>query len=197
LRVLREGRFVVIPDPDPLRPCLLAASAERLTVSTLNTMVTLGHSLLSVGLPLADYARLGLPMISPVEAGERPFAAFRMVEAASGVTTGISVLDRLATIRAAGAASGEGALRQPGHVFIAPTADAGVVRLAGPREAACDLMRYASLSPASALSPAFDTSGAPRLSREAALVAEETGAPVVLVTDVIEAWFRGAIGAAA
>jgi 3,4-dihydroxy 2-butanone 4-phosphate synthase/GTP cyclohydrolase II len=186
LPAARAGSFVLIADTDDGRACLLAASAERLTAHALNQMVTLGHSLLSVAVPLSDYARLGLPTIAPATASSRPVAAFCMVEATEGVTTGISVLDRLTTIRAC-TAGRVGALRQPGHVFIAPTVDAGVSGLAGPREAGCDLMGLAGLSPRSVLSPVIDSSGAPWLSGEAAAAAETLGVPLVRVADVLNA----------
>jgi 3,4-dihydroxy-2-butanone 4-phosphate synthase len=179
---VQAGGFCVVADRRPDSPCILAGSAERITEQTLNEMVGLGHSLLSICLPLAQYRRLGLPKIDPLEASMRPFAAFQLVEAADGISTGISIGDRLTTIRAASRLDAdETGLSEPGHVLIAPTVPGGVLAVPNAREAACDLVASATIAPVSVVSPIFSKGGSPVLSSESAAVAATLAAPLVTV----------------
>jgi 3,4-dihydroxy 2-butanone 4-phosphate synthase/GTP cyclohydrolase II len=158
LRDLAGGGVVTLAQDDPTAPRALVAAAERMTAATANLMATRGHSLLSICLPLARYEALGLPPVDLELAAARPFAALQSIEAADGVTTGISAEDRARTVRAA---AGVGRVRRPGHVLVAPGADGGVLAARRLREAASDLAALAGASPVAVICPVLDADGVP------------------------------------
>ena len=125
----------------------LIAAAETVTPEMVNFMAKYGRGLICVPLTEEAAKRFGLPMMVPKnrESFKTNFTA--SVDAAQGITTGISAADRAATIQILSSTTGnENDLVQPGHIFPLQAMPGGVLRRAGHTEAAVDLARLAGLS---------------------------------------------------
>ena len=150
---LRAGRMVIVmDDEDRENEGDLLMAAECVRAEDVNFMARYGRGLICLTLSRERCAQLRLPLM--VSAGSDPHGtSFTVsIEAARGVTTGISAQDRAHTIRTAVAAgAGPADLRQPGHVFPLMARPGGVLARAGHTEAGCDLARLAGFEPAAAI----------------------------------------------
>src|SRR5437764_9340542 len=127
-------------------------AAEKATPKAINFMAMHGRGLICVPISTERAEQLGLQRMV-LENRESYRTDFTVsVDAASGITTGISAHDRAATIQTiANPKSGPEDLVQPGHVFPLRAKDGGVLRRAGHTEAAVDLAQMAGLQPAGVL----------------------------------------------
>src|SRR3954451_2033043 len=147
---LRAGRMVVIMDDEDREnegDLLMPASLVR--PEDINFMARFGRGLICLTLTRERCRQLRLPlMVSETDLDRRTNFTLS-IEAAQGVTTGISAYDRAHTVRTAVApnASPED-LRQPGHIFPIMAQPGGVLTRAGHTEAGCDLARLAGVEPA-------------------------------------------------
>ncbi len=150
---LKAGRMVVImDDADRENEGDLLMAAEAVTPEAINFMVRHGRGLVCLTLTPERCQRLGLePMVK--ENGSRYATHFTAsIEAAEGVTTGISAADRAATIRAAIAPQAKARdLVSPGHIFPIMARRGGVLARAGHTEAGVDLARFAGFEPAAVI----------------------------------------------
>jgi len=150
---IRAGRMVVVLDDEHREnegDLILAAS--RVTPAAINFMATHGRGLICLALTAERCRRLQLPLM--VSDNRSPFrTAFTVsIEAATGVSTGISAFDRAHTIKTAvAAAAAPGDLHRPGHVFPLIAAAGGVLERSGHTEAGVDLARLAGLEAAAVL----------------------------------------------
>jgi 3,4-dihydroxy 2-butanone 4-phosphate synthase / GTP cyclohydrolase II len=150
---LKAGRMVILVDEeDRENEGDLVMAAEHVTPEAINFMVKHARGLVCLTLTDARCRQLGLKQM--VSDNQTPHGtAFTVsIEAASGVTTGISAADRAITIQAAVAkrALPEDII-QPGHIFPLRAQPGGVLVRAGHTEAGCDLMAMAGLEPASVI----------------------------------------------
>jgi 3,4-dihydroxy 2-butanone 4-phosphate synthase/GTP cyclohydrolase II len=150
---LKAGRMVVLIDEeDRENEGDLLLAAEFATAEAINFMARYGRGLICLTLTEERCRRLNLPLM--VSANRSPLGTnFTVsIEAAEGVTTGISAADRARTIQAAirPDASAED-LVQPGHVFPLMAQEGGVLVRAGHTEAGCDLARLAGLTSAAVI----------------------------------------------
>jgi 3,4-dihydroxy 2-butanone 4-phosphate synthase/GTP cyclohydrolase II len=131
---LREGKMAVImDDEDRENEGDLIMAAERVRAEDVNFMARYGRGLICLTLTQERCRQLRLPlMVSETDKAHRTNFTLS-IEAAEGVTTGISAED----------------LRQPGHIFPLMAQPGGVLTRAGHTEAGCDLARLAGFSPAS------------------------------------------------
>lgn len=145
----RAGRMlVIVDDEDRENEGDLAVAAEKVTPEIINFMAKHGRGLicLSLGPELCD--ALELPQMTSRNSSRFGTAFCESIEAAEGVTTGISAADRAHTIRVAvNPASKPADLVRPGHVFPLRAREGGVLVRAGQTEAAVDLARLAGLRP--------------------------------------------------
>ncbi|MGE0113428.1 MAG: bifunctional 3,4-dihydroxy-2-butanone-4-phosphate synthase/GTP cyclohydrolase II [Steroidobacteraceae bacterium] len=150
---LRTGKMVVImDDEDRENEGDLLMAAELVRPEDINFMARYGRGLICLTLTRERCKQLRLPlMVSDTDSDHRTNFTLS-IEAAEGVTTGISAYDRAQTVLAAvkPAAKPED-LRQPGHIFPLMAQPGGVLTRAGHTEAGCDLARLAGLSPASVI----------------------------------------------
>lgn len=150
---LRAGRMVILVDEeDRENEGDLVMAAEFVTPEAINFMVTHARGLVCLTLTEERCQRLGLtPMVQAN--GTRYGTNFTAsIEAATGVSTGISAADRAHTIRTAVAREAEAAdLVQPGHIFPVQAVRGGVLMRAGHTEAGCDLTALAGLMPAAVI----------------------------------------------
>jgi 3,4-dihydroxy 2-butanone 4-phosphate synthase/GTP cyclohydrolase II len=148
-----HGKIVIVTDDaDRENEGDLVIAAEKVTPDAVNFMAKHGRGLICVPISDERAEQLGLQRMV-VQNREMYKTDFTVsVDAARGVTTGISAYDRATTILAiANAKSSPEDLVQPGHVFPLRAKDGGVLRRAGHTEAAVDLARLAGLQPAGVL----------------------------------------------
>ncbi|HEX7026424.1 MAG TPA: 3,4-dihydroxy-2-butanone-4-phosphate synthase [Gammaproteobacteria bacterium] len=151
---LRQGKMVVIMDDESREnegDLLMAASAVR--PEDINFMARHGRGLICLTLTPERCKRLQLPLMPQSGLRTRHSTNFTVsIEAAHGVTTGISAADRTTTIRAATRPDAKPQdLMQPGHVFPLRAEEGGVLVRAGHTEAGCDLARLAGFEPAAVI----------------------------------------------
>ena len=150
---IARGRIVIVTDDaDRENEGDLVMAAEKATPEAVNFMATHGRGLICVPISNERAEQLGLQRMV-VRNREMYRTDFTVsVDAARGITTGISAQDRAATIQAiANPKSSPDDLVQPGHVFPLRAKDGGVLRRTGHTEAAVDLARMAGLQPAGVL----------------------------------------------
>ncbi|MBU6421938.1 MAG: 3,4-dihydroxy-2-butanone-4-phosphate synthase [Gammaproteobacteria bacterium] len=153
LEELRAGRMVVImDDADRENEGDLIMAAEKVRPEDVNFMARYGRGLICLTLTRERCAQLRLPLMVNDTDQKRTTNFTVSVEAAEGVTTGISAYDRAHTIRTAVKPDARPEdLKQPGHIFPLMAQPGGVLTRAGHTEAGCDLMRLAGLEPAAAI----------------------------------------------
>jgi 3,4-dihydroxy 2-butanone 4-phosphate synthase/GTP cyclohydrolase II len=147
---VKAGRMVIlVDDEDRENEGDIAMAAELVTPEAVTFMAVKACGLICVTLSPGRVEQLGLPMM--VEKNQAPLGtAFTVsIEAASGVTTGISAADRARTIRVAADSSlGREHIISPGHVFPLRAVPGGVLQRSGQTEGSVDLARLAGLTPA-------------------------------------------------
>ncbi|HYF42418.1 MAG TPA: bifunctional 3,4-dihydroxy-2-butanone-4-phosphate synthase/GTP cyclohydrolase II [Ramlibacter sp.] len=150
---MKAGRMVILVDEeDRENEGDLVLAADHVTPEAINFMARFGRGLICLTLTRERCERLKLP---PMVArnGTKMGTAFTVsIEAAQGVTTGISAADRARTVQAAVARDARPEdLVQPGHIFPLQAVDGGVLMRAGHTEAGCDLAGMAGLTPAAVI----------------------------------------------
>ena len=150
---IRAGRMVVLVDEeDRENEGDLLFAAEFVTPEKINFMAKHGRGLICLTLTEAHCKQLNLPLM--VRDNGSPLGTnFTMsIEAASGVTTGISAADRSRTVQVAVGKNAKPAdIVQPGHIFPLMAQNGGVLVRAGHTEAGCDLAQLAGLTPAAVI----------------------------------------------
>jgi 3,4-dihydroxy 2-butanone 4-phosphate synthase/GTP cyclohydrolase II len=158
---LRAGRMVILVDEeDRENEGDLVLAAEHVTPEAINFMVTHARGLVCLTLTEERCRQLDLPLM--VRNNKTPHnTAFTVsIEAAEGVTTGISAHDRARTVQAAVARNARAAdIIQPGHIFPLMAQNGGVLVRAGHTEAGCDLAQMAGLMPASVICEIMNDDG--------------------------------------
>ena len=161
LAQLRRGRMVIlVDDADRENEGDLVLAAEFATPEAINFMAKHARGLICLSLSEEQVKRLGLGMM--VQENESTYStAFTVsIEAARGVTTGISAADRAATIRAAiNPQAVPQDLVRPGHVFPLKARKGGVLVRAGQTEGSLDLARLAGLNPAGVICEVMNDDG--------------------------------------
>jgi len=150
---LAAGRMVILVDEeDRENEGDLVLAAEHVSPEAINFMARFGRGLICLTLTRERCERLQLPPMASRN-GTRHGTAFTVsIEAATGVTTGISAADRARTVQAAVARDAKASdLVQPGHIFPLQAQDGGVLMRAGHTEAGCDLSAMAGLTPAAVI----------------------------------------------
>jgi 3,4-dihydroxy 2-butanone 4-phosphate synthase/GTP cyclohydrolase II len=185
LAALAAGQRVVVIEDETTEAtgCVLVA-AERTTEADVNFMAAEARGLVCMAITEARRDRLQLP---PMAASQRQRERYTVsIEAATGVSTGISAADRALTLRVAAAARAQPAdLVQPGHIFPVVAQADGVLRRAGFAEACSDLPRLAGRVAAGAYAMLLDDDG--DLLRGPGLLAfaQRHGIPVVSISGLI------------
>jgi 3,4-dihydroxy 2-butanone 4-phosphate synthase/GTP cyclohydrolase II len=158
---IKAGKMVILVDEENREnEGDLVLAADFVTPEAINFMATHGRGLICLTLTEGRCRQLNLPLM--VSANRSPLGTnFTVsIEAASGVTTGISAADRACTVRAAvnPLAKPEDII-QPGHIFPLMAQNGGVLVRAGHTEAGCDLAALAELSPASVICEILNEDG--------------------------------------
>jgi 3,4-dihydroxy 2-butanone 4-phosphate synthase/GTP cyclohydrolase II len=187
LAELAAGRMVVLmDDEDRENEGDLVMAAEHVTPEAINFMARHARGLICLTLTRERCQQLRLPLMVSETDGSYRTNFTLSIEAAEGVTTGISAHDRARTIQAAVAkdAAPED-LRQPGHVFPLMAQPGGVLTRAGHTEAGCDLMRIAGLESAAVIVEVLDEDGTMARRPQLMGFAREHGLKIGTIADLI------------
>jgi 3,4-dihydroxy 2-butanone 4-phosphate synthase/GTP cyclohydrolase II len=184
---IRRGRMVVVCDDENREnEGDLTLAAQFATPEAINFMATHGRGLVCLSLSAKRCDELGLDLMAAKN--ESPFrTAFTVsIEAAEGVTTGISAHDRAHTIQVAMDPHTEPAdLVQPGHVFPLKAKDGGVLERAGQTEAAVDLARLAGLIPSGVICEIMNEDGTMARVPDLVPYCRRHGLKMITVADLI------------
>jgi 3,4-dihydroxy 2-butanone 4-phosphate synthase / GTP cyclohydrolase II len=185
---MRAGRMVILVDEeDRENEGDLVIAADHVDAEAINFMAKFGRGLICLTLTRERCERLNLP---PMVArnGTKMGTAFTVsIEAAEGVTTGISAADRARTVQAAVAPNARAAdLVQPGHIFPLQAVDGGVLMRAGHTEAGCDLAAMAGCSSAAVICEVMKDDGTMARLPDLQLFAAEHGLKIGTIADLIE-----------
>ncbi|QPF73843.1 3,4-dihydroxy-2-butanone-4-phosphate synthase [Roseateles sp. DAIF2] len=185
---LAAGRMVILVDEeDRENEGDLVLAADHVTPEAINFMARFGRGLICLTLTRERCERLQLPPMATRNGTKHGTAFTVSIEAATGVTTGISAADRARTVQAAVARHAEAAdLVQPGHIFPLQAQDGGVLMRAGHTEAGCDLAQMAGLSPASVICEIMKDDGTMARLPDLELFAQEHGLKIGTIADLIE-----------
>lgn len=163
LEALKVGKpIILVDDEDRENEGDLILAAEKATPDSINFMIQYGSGIVCVTLTQEQADRLELPLMVPKKSSKSHFvAAFtHSIEAAHGVTTGVSAADRARTIRvASNPFSKPEDLSRPGHVFPLIARSGGVLERAGHTEGSVDLMKMAGLTPSGVLCELMNPDG--------------------------------------
>jgi 3,4-dihydroxy 2-butanone 4-phosphate synthase/GTP cyclohydrolase II len=185
---MRAGRMVILVDEeDRENEGDLVLAADHVTADAINFMARFGRGLICLTLTRERCERLQLPPMT-VRNGDKKGTAFTVsIEAAEGVTTGISAADRARTVQAAVAKDATADdLVQPGHIFPLQAVEGGVLMRAGHTEAGCDLAAMAGCSPASVICEIMKDDGTMARLPDLQLFAAEHGLKIGTIADLIE-----------
>ncbi|MGL5392631.1 MAG: bifunctional 3,4-dihydroxy-2-butanone-4-phosphate synthase/GTP cyclohydrolase II [Shewanella sp.] len=150
---IRQGKMVILmDDEDRENEGDLIMAAELVTPEAINFMAKYGRGLICQTMTKARCQQLNLPLMVTNNNAQFSTNFTVSIEAAEGVTTGISAHDRAVTVKTAVTKNAKAAdLVQPGHIFPLMAQDGGVLIRAGHTEAGCDLARLAGLEPSSVI----------------------------------------------
>lgn len=150
---IRAGKMVILVDEeDRENEGDLVIAAEHVTPEIINFMARYGRGLICLTLTEARCRQLGLPQMARDNRSQFSTAFTVSIEAAEGVTTGISAHDRARTVQAAVAKNARASdIVQPGHIFPIMAKPGGVLVRAGHTEAGCDLAHIAACEPAAVI----------------------------------------------
>jgi 3,4-dihydroxy 2-butanone 4-phosphate synthase/GTP cyclohydrolase II len=184
---LATGRMVILVDEaDRENEGDLVLAAEHVTPEAINFMARHARGLICLTLTRERCERLQLPPMTTRNGTQHGTAFTVSIEAATGVTTGISAADRARTVQAAVARDAKPSdLVQPGHIFPLQAQDGGVLMRAGHTEAGCDLAAMAGLSPAAVICEVMNEDGTMARLPDLELFARQHGLKIGTIADLI------------
>ncbi|MBI5256031.1 MAG: 3,4-dihydroxy-2-butanone-4-phosphate synthase [Burkholderiales bacterium] len=184
---LAAGRMVILVDEeDRENEGDLVLAADHVTPEAINFMAKYGRGLICLTLTRERCERLRLPPMATRNGTVHGTAFTVSIEAAEGVTTGISAADRARTVQAAVARDAKASdLVQPGHIFPLQAQDGGVLMRAGHTEAGCDLSHMAGLTPAAVICEIMNDDGTMARLPDLEVFAREHGLKIGTIADLI------------
>ncbi len=182
------GKMVIIvDDEDRENEGDLLMAASKVTAQDVNFMASHGRGLICLTLTQKRCKKLQLPLMVHSSNAHQGTNFTVSIEAAKGVTTGISAADRAKTIQDAVADDVKPEdIVQPGHIFPLMAQPGGVLTRAGHTEAGCDLSRIAGLSPASMIVEILNEDGSMARRRDLEIFAEKHNLKMGTIADLIE-----------
>jgi len=185
---LRVGRMVImLDDANRENEGDLIMAAEYVQAEDINFMARYGRGLVCLTLTRERCRQLHLPLMVATSDEEQSTNFTLSIEAAEGVTTGISAHDRAQTVRAAvkhDAVPSD--LVQPGHIFPVMSQPGGTLTRAGHTEAGCDLARLAGVEPASVIVEILNEDGTMARRPDLERFAEEHDIKLGTIEDLIK-----------
>lgn len=184
---LRNGRGVmVLDDENRENEGDMIFAAETMTVEQMALTIRHGSGIVCLCLTEERRQQLELPMMVENNSSQFQTAFTVTIEAAEGVTTGVSAADRITTIRAAAADNAKPSdLNRPGHVFPLRAQNGGVLSRRGHTEATIDLVSLAGFKPMGVLCELTNDDGTMAHAPEAIAFAKQHDMPVVTIEDLV------------
>ena len=188
LEDLRAGKMIIlVDDEDRENEGDLVAAAEMVTAETINFMAVHGRGLICLALTPERIEELQLPPMTSVNTSPLETAFHVSIEAATGVTTGISAHDRARTIQVAvDQETRPQDLVRPGHVFPLRAREGGSLVRAGQTEGSVDLARLAGMNPSGVICEIMNADGSMARVPELEEFAAEHNLKMCTVQEVIE-----------
>ena len=188
LAEMRAGRMVILVDEeDRENEGDLILAAEHVTPEAINFMATHARGLICLTITAARARQLGLTPMARDNRSPYNTAFTISIEAAEGVTTGISAHDRARTVQAAVARDARPEdIVQPGHIFPITARDGGVLVRAGHTEAGCDLAQMAGLQASSVICEILKEDGSMARLPDLIRFAHEHGLKIGTIADLIQ-----------
>ena len=185
-RVRAGGMVIMVDDEDRENEGDFVMAAQDATASLINFMAVQGRGLICVPMEGDDLDRLDMPMMVRNNTSLHSTAMTVAVDAAYGITTGISSADRAHTIRLLSEpeATSENFV-QPGHVFPLRYQEGGVLVRAGHTEGSIDLIRSAGKRPAAVVCEIMNDDGTMARRPELEALAAQHDIPIVSIADII------------
>jgi len=183
----RQGKMVLlVDDEDRENEGDLLIAADCCNAQAISFMAREARGLICLTLTDEHCRRLGLEQMVPSNGSAFSTAFTVSIEAAHGVTTGISAADRARTVEAAVAADARAEdLVQPGHIFPLRAREGGVLTRAGHTEAGCDLARLAGFTPASVIVEVMNDDGTMARRPDLEVFARKHGIRIGTIADLI------------
>ena len=184
---MKAGRIVILVDEeDRENEGDLVLASDHVTPEAINFMARFGRGLICLTLTRERCEYLKLPPMAARNGTVYSTAFTVSIEAAEGVTTGISAADRSRTIEVAVAQTTKPTdLVQPGHIFPLQAVDGGVLMRAGHTEAGCDLAAMAGCSPSSVICEIMKDDGTMARLPDLQIFAAEHGLKIGTIADLI------------
>jgi 3,4-dihydroxy 2-butanone 4-phosphate synthase/GTP cyclohydrolase II len=185
---IRLGKMVILmDDEDRENEGDLIMAADMVTPEAINFMATYGRGLVCLTLTEARCEQLRLPLMVSDNTAAFSTNFTVSIEAAEGVTTGISAADRAITVQRAVAANAKPAdIVMPGHIFPLKAQAGGVLTRAGHTEAGCDLARLAGREPAGVIVEILNEDGSMARRSDLEIFAKKHDLKLGTVADLIE-----------
>jgi 3,4-dihydroxy 2-butanone 4-phosphate synthase / GTP cyclohydrolase II len=185
---LKAGRMVILVDEeDRENEGDLVLASDHVTAEAVNFMARFGRGLICLTLTRERCEFLKLPPMAAQNGTVYSTAFTVSIEAAEGVTTGISASDRARTIQVAVAKNTQASdLVQPGHVFPLQAVEGGVLMRAGHTEAGCDLAAMAGCSPSAVICEIMNDDGTMARLPDLQTFASEHGLKIGTIAGLIE-----------
>ena len=184
---MKAGRIVILVDEeDRENEGDLVLASDHVTPEAINFMARFGRGLICLTLTRERCEFLNLPPMAARNGTVYSTAFTVSIEAAEGVTTGISAADRARTVQVAVAKNSQPTdLVQPGHIFPLQAVDGGVLMRAGHTEAGCDLAAMAGCAPSSVICEIMKDDGTMARLPDLQLFAAEHGLKIGTIADLI------------
>jgi 3,4-dihydroxy 2-butanone 4-phosphate synthase/GTP cyclohydrolase II len=184
---IRAGKMVILmDDEDRENEGDIIIASECVTAEHINFMARFARGLICMPMTRERCELLRLPLMAPRNGSGFGTKFTVSIEAAEGVTTGISAADRARTVQAAVAKSAVADdIVSPGHIFPLMAQPGGVLARAGHTEAACDLARMAGFEPSGVICEVMNDDGTMARRPELEKFAEEHGLKIGTIADLI------------
>tara|TARA_A200000113_G_scaffold225773_1_gene247915 strand:- start:716 stop:1795 length:1080 start_codon:yes stop_codon:yes gene_type:complete len=185
---IKNGKMVIILDDESREnEGDLVCAAELVTPEIINFMASKGKGLICLPMSQDLCKKFGLKMMTSNNRAANKTAFTVSIEAAEGITTGISAADRAHTIKTAvNKNSRSDDIVQPGHVFPLKAMKGGVLSRAGHTEAACDLSKLAGLQPAGVICEIMNEDGTMARRDDLIKFGKENSIKVGTIADLID-----------
>ncbi|AAK03469.1 TPA: 3,4-dihydroxy-2-butanone-4-phosphate synthase [Pasteurella multocida] len=187
INAFKQGNGVlVLDDEDRENEGDLIFPAETITVEQMTMLIRYGSGIVCLCLSDEICQQLDLPPMVTENTSVNKTAFTVTIEAAKGVSTGVSATDRVTTIRAAVADNAKPSdLSRPGHIFPLRAMTGGVLKRRGHTEASVDLARLAGYKAAGVICEITNDDGSMARAPEIVTFAQKFGFPVVTIEDLV------------
>lgn len=187
LEDLRQGKMIIlVDDEDRENEGDLVMAAEKVSVEAINFMAKEGRGLICLAMTGSELDRMKIPMMVEKNGTRMGTAFTASIEAATGVTTGISAADRARTIQVAISPDSKPSdLVMPGHVFPLRAREGGVLVRAGQTEGSVDLAKLAGLHPSGVICEIMNDDGTMARMKDLIPFSQKHGLRIVTIADLI------------